>query len=201
MSVLRRATSGEGPTAGRLAEWLRELGKEGIHDPAGELVATFPEARQVPGLLRKSRKAAANERGGIDLNDVAYRAWQEGFLGEARTNATRPTSRDFLDALSSDLSGARVVRAGDREAARQAADFDRLLQALPGRGHRQPIADAAAMVRDMAGNIAALLDMDRQRRQACVGYLRNPAPRPFHSWMMLIAPPISTRSLTTFSPT
>lgn len=91
---------------------------------------------------------------------------RRGPLGDVGANATRPTSRDFLDALSSDLNGARVVRAADREAARQAADFERLLQALGRAGANlgQPIADAAAIVRDMAGNISrVLLDMDRQR--------------------------------------
>lgn len=165
--VLRRASAGEGPNAPQgLAEWLRGLGKDGIYDPAGELSAAFPEARQVPGLLRRSRKASANQAGGVDLSEVAFRAWQEGFLGDASANAARPSVRDLLEALADDLRGSRVVRAADREAARQAADFDRLLQALSQAGADlgRPVADAATIVRDMAQKVSrVLLDMDRQR--------------------------------------
>ncbi len=164
--VLRRASSGEGPSAPQgLAEWMRGLGKEGIFDPAGELAAAFPEARQVPGLLRKSRRAAANEAGGVDLGEIALRAQQEGFLGDGGANVAASV-RDLLEALSDDLRGSRVVRAGDREAARKAGDFDRLLQALSRAGADlgKPIADAGTVVRDMAQNVSrVLLDMDRQR--------------------------------------
>lgn len=165
--ALSRATAGERPTAPQsLAEWLRGLSKEGIHDPTGHLASTFPEARQVPGLIRKSRKAAANEAGGHDLGEVASRAWREGFIGDAGANAARPSARDLLDALAEDLRGSRVVRATDREAARKAADFDRLLEALgkAGADLGKPVTDAAATVREMAQNVSrVLLDMDRQR--------------------------------------
>ncbi|MBN8935185.1 MAG: hypothetical protein J0I13_02505, partial [Rhizobiales bacterium] len=165
--VLHRASAGERPEAPQgLTEWLRGLGNEGIYDDAGALAAAFPEARQVPGLLRKSRRASANPKGGIDLNEIALRAWQEGFLGDTSAGAARPSARDFLDALADDLGGSRVVRAADREAARKAFDFDRLMQALgrAGANFGQPVADAAAVVRDVAQNVSrVLLDMDRQR--------------------------------------
>ncbi|MBI1203775.1 MAG: hypothetical protein GC182_14835 [Rhodopseudomonas sp.] len=165
--VLQRTSFGERPQAPQgLAEWLRGLGKDGIHDPAGDLASAFPEAKQVPGLIRKSLRGTANPQGGVGLDEIASRAWQEGFIGDTGANIARPAARDLLEALADDLRGSRVVRATDREAARKAGDFDRLMQALSqaGADPGKPVTDVAAAVRGIAQNVSrVLLDMDRQR--------------------------------------
>ncbi|RFC63216.1 hypothetical protein [Mesorhizobium denitrificans] len=136
----RRVASGERPAMPqRLSEWLRKLQRDGIYDKNGDLAAAYPELRKIPGLLRKSRKGTQNTKGGLGLDDVVNRAWEEGFLNDAATATSdafrdtvveRPTIRAFLDALDNDLRGGAVVRVADMEAARSVDDFDQVMRAM-----------------------------------------------------------------------
>ncbi|MCG5237116.1 hypothetical protein [Xanthobacter oligotrophicus] len=174
LEVLRRVNAGERPRAPEsLSQWLRGLGREGIFDAAGELTAVFPEARKIPGLLRKSRRARSNPSGGISLDELAALASREGFLDDfaraaddTAVPAGQPSARDLIEALFTDTRGRRVVRAGDREAARGADAFDSMMQALDRAGVdlARPMFGTSDALKGIAGTINRVLsDMDRAR--------------------------------------
>ena len=75
----------------RLAEFLRQEG--GIADEGGELAAILGGQRR-PGLAN---------RGGLDLDEAARRAWEAGYLPEAQ--GERPEISTLLSALGEDLGG------------------------------------------------------------------------------------------------
>ncbi|MFC3725926.1 hypothetical protein [Neoaquamicrobium sediminum] len=174
VQFIRRFNAGERPQQPeRLSEWLRKQ-RDGIYDPNGELAAVLPELRKVPGLLRKSRKAKLNPKGGLGLDDIVLRAWEEGFLNDAGTVragardtvSERPSIRDFLDALDADIRGEFQVRVGDVDAARSAADFERMLDAMSRAGvdFQQPRFATSEAMKDMAARVNRVLDdLDRER--------------------------------------
>lgn len=175
IDIVRRVNAGERPQAPEsLSQWLKRQGG-GIFDPTGDLAAVFPEARTIPGLLRKSLKGISNQSGGDSLDDIVLRAWEDGFLNDAGTVrmsagrdtvAERPSIRDFLDALDEDLRGHRQVRIADIEAARIADDFDRMLAALDriGVDFSRPLFGTSEALKDIAATINRVLnDLDRER--------------------------------------
>lgn len=121
------ATVPRNPPEG-LVSWLVRSG--GVVDAQGDIAAMLGAGNKRPGLLRKP--------GGPQLDDVALRAWEEGFLpGEVLPDGTpgRPTINQLLDAIRDDLSAGhpaeRVIRAADREAMDlwlQAGEFRRELR-------------------------------------------------------------------------
>lgn len=138
VQMVRRYKAGERPVQPeRLTQWLRRQARDGIYDPGEQLASVFPEARKLPGLLRKQRKD-----GVLGLDDLVLRAWEEGFLNDAGmvrigagggrdAAAERPGVREFLDLLDVDIRGERhVVRISDQELAQVAEEFDQALQAL-----------------------------------------------------------------------
>jgi hypothetical protein len=162
VSLIRRYAAGERPQyPQRLSDWMRTQ-RGGFYDPTGDLARVYPELRQMPGMLRTSRMARANPRGGEGLDDLVLRAWDEGFL----EGTERPTIRDFLDTLDDDLKGNLVVRAGDRDAAMAAEDFERALNALDRAGvdFNQPRFATTEALKDVAARVNnALNELDRQR--------------------------------------
>lgn len=176
VDLVRRFNAGERPAVPEsLGGWLKRQRAGGIFDPNGELASVFPDARKIPGLLRTSRKAKFNDKGGDGLDDIVLRAWQEGFLNDAGTvraggardvAAERPSIRDFLEALDSDLRGQRVVRHSDAEAARAADDFDQMIAALDriGVDFSRPMFGTSEAMKDIASTVNRVLsDMDRER--------------------------------------
>ncbi|MCV3239680.1 hypothetical protein [Mesorhizobium sp. ZC-5] len=175
VSFVRRVKSGEQPQQPEsLSQWLKRQ-KGGIYDPNGEIAAVFSDARSVPGLLRKSLKSRANQKGGEGLDNIVQRAWEEGFFNGAATvraglrpgaASERPTIRDFLDALDSDVRGQRVVRIGDEEAARAADDFDRVIAAMDRAGVdiNGPKFATSESLKDIAATVNRVLDdLDREK--------------------------------------
>ncbi len=175
VQIVRRVRSGEKPQQPEtLSRWLRRQ-RDGIYDPNGELASVFPELRKVPGLLRKSRKGKFNVKGGLGLDDIVQRAWDEGFLNDAGTVphgagrdalAERPSVRDFLDALDRDVRGDSVVRIGDVDAARAAEDFERVMDALDRAGvdFERPRFGTSDAMKDIATKVNRVLDdLDRER--------------------------------------
>jgi hypothetical protein len=167
VGLVKRFNNGERPKAPQsLSGWIKAQ-SDGIYDPRGELTAIFPDAKKVPGLIRKAQKGSANSGGGDTLDGIALRAWQEGFLDHIPT--THPTgakAADLLDALETDLRGSRIVRAADREAARAADDFDRMIAALDriGVDFARPEFGTSASLKDIGKTINTVLgDMDRER--------------------------------------
>lgn len=162
MDFVRRVGAGEKPKeVENLSSWLRRQ-KGGLFDPQGELLAVYPEARKVPGLIRKSRRSASNDKGGEGLDDIALRAWQEGFLDSAE----RPTIRELLEALRGDLGGSRIVRAADQEAAQAADVFAQTMRALDRAGvdFARPLLPTSEDMKDIALKVnRALSDLDREK--------------------------------------
>lgn len=110
---------GRQPKPQNLTEWLRSIG--GVKDQSGEVSYLIGAANQRPGLI--------NNKNGINLDDAALRAHEEGFIN----TAGRPTVREFLDHLHDDLHHGSVVRVHDqdaldnfRHARDMAADLDKL---------------------------------------------------------------------------
>ena len=182
VSLVRRVQAGEKPEQVEgLSQWLKRQ-KGGIFDPTGELAAVFPDARTIPGLLRKTRRTDINSRGGDGLDDIVLRAWEEGFLNDAGavrmgirdTVAERPSIREFLEALDADLRGERVVRHSDMEKARAADDFDRVLRALDRAGvdFERPLFGTSDDMLGLASRVNRVLD-DLDREQ--IGRLRASA--------------------------
>jgi hypothetical protein len=174
VNLVKRFTSGERPKPPEsLSTWLKRQG--GIYDPGGEIAAIWPEARRIPGLLRKSRRGTANPKGGDTLDDLVTRAWEEGFFNDggrlrpgsmAEAVGERPSTRDFLDALDADLRGNRVVRLADQEAAHAADQFDQVLAALDriGVDFSRPLFGTSEALKNVAHTVNAVLsDMDRGR--------------------------------------
>lgn len=175
VALVRRLNAGERPVAPEsLSQWLtRQRG--GVYDASGDLAAVFPDARKIPGLLRKSLKGKFNPQGGDGLDDVVLRAWEEGFFNDAAqvragsgrdAIAARPSIRDFLDALDADLRGQRVVRAADADAARAADDLDRVMAALDRAGvdFNRPLFGTSEALKDIAATVNRVLsEMDRER--------------------------------------
>ncbi|MBN8978910.1 MAG: hypothetical protein J0I08_20780 [Rhizobiales bacterium] len=160
--MLRRVASGERPKMPeRLSDWLMRQ-SDGIHDETGSIFEILPSAAR---LVRTSRKGTLNPRGGESLDDLALRAWREGFLGDASTpNARRPSSRDFLDALEGDVRGKHVVRHADVAAAQAAGEFDRILSVLGRVGVDLTGATPLTNLDGLAGMMnRTLADMDRGR--------------------------------------
>lgn len=168
VSLVKRFTAGERPMAPEsLSGWLKRQ-RGGVFDPNGELAGVFPEAKKIPGLLRKSRKGSFNEKGGDGLDDVVLRAWQDGFLNDAGTvgGGARPSIQDFLDALATDLRGSRVVRHADVDAAKVADDFDRMIAALDriGVDFTRPMFGTSDAMKNIASTINRVLsDLDREK--------------------------------------
>lgn len=175
VQIVRRVQAGEKPAQPEtLSQWLRRQ-RDGIYDPNGELAAVFPELRKMPGLLRKSRKGKFNVKGGLGLDDIVQRAWDEGFLNDAATVphgagrdalAERPSVRDFLYALERDVRGDQVVRIGDVDAARAAEDFERVMEALDRAGvdFERPRFGTSDTMKDIASRVNRVLDdLDRER--------------------------------------
>lgn len=162
--LLQRVASGERPVMPeRLSNWIVRQ-RDGIHDEAGRLKEIMPNAW---GVIRSSRRGTLNPRGGESLDDVALRAWREGFLGDASApNARQPTGRDLLDALERDARGDHVVRAPDVAAAQSAAEFNKMLNVL-GRVGVDVTGGAQALPTDLPGLAGmvnrALGDIDRTR--------------------------------------
>ncbi len=178
VDFVRRHEKGERPAKVQsLSEWLRTQRKDGIFDATGELSVVFPDAKNIPGLLRKTRKSRMSPRGGLGLDDIIQRAWDEGFFNEAGTVrmgansgrdtlSERPTIREFLDALDNDARGDRVVRVGDEEALRAADDFERVVQALDRAGvdFDRPRFATSEALDDLVGKVnRALDDLDREK--------------------------------------
>lgn len=183
VSFVKRVQNGEtGPQVETLSEWLKRQ-KGGIFDPNGELAAVFPNARTIPGLLRKTRRTDLNSKGGDGLDDIVLRAWEDGFLNDAAgvrmgsardTVSERPSIREFLDALDADLRGERVVRLADLDAARAADEFDMVMRALDRAGvdFKRPMFGTSEDLRGLAERVVRVLDdLDRER----VGKLRGQA--------------------------
>lgn len=86
-----------------LSEWVKRNG--GIKD----------EAREVEHMLgsRKEAGRIIDNKRGSSLDDMALRAWEQGFFG---ARADRPTIREFLDLLDEDVRSGRSVRAQDDDA-------------------------------------------------------------------------------------
>lgn len=64
----------------------------------------------------KDRPGLINNRSGMNLDDAARLAWEEGFFSLRDVDpGTRPTISDFLDALSDDIFDGTVVRQIDSE--------------------------------------------------------------------------------------
>src|SRR5690606_31062751 len=69
-------------------------------------------------LMLGSRREAGkliNNKKGSSLDDVALRAWEEGFFG---TRADRPTINELLALIDEDVRGGRVIRERDSEGLR-----------------------------------------------------------------------------------
>ena len=174
VGLVKRFNSGERPAQPQtLSQWLKAQ-RGGIFDATGDLSSVFPDARKVPGLLRKSLKGKLNPSGGEGLDDIVLRAWEEGFLNDAGTVrhgardtvAERPSIRDFLDALDADLRGERVVRHTDLDAARSADDFDRVISALDriGVDFSRPMFGTSDAMKNIAHTINRVLDdLDREK--------------------------------------
>lgn len=173
VSFLRRFNAGERPQQPeRLSDWLKRQ-KDGVFDPGGDLSTVFPELGRIPGKLRTTLKSKFNEKGGVGLDELVHRAWQEGFLNDAATvrhglgrGDERPTTRDFLDALDADLRGERVVRVNDMDAARVADEFDNMVAALDRMGvdFERPKFGTSAQMKNLAGKLNRVLDdLDRER--------------------------------------
>lgn len=86
----------------RLAYWLSRQG--GLREDGGELAAR-DAAKAVPGLL--------NNKGGMDFDTAALRAWEAGFF----TGDERPTVNEFMDLLDHDLRTKRVYSHHDDDLA------------------------------------------------------------------------------------
>lgn len=162
LQMINRVRAGDVPKRPEtLSGWLRRQ-KEGAFDPMGELAALGITPKTWPGFIRRQRYASATGKGGLGLDDLARRAWDEGFL----EGVERPSIRDFLDALQSDMAGDSIVRAADFEAARLADDFDRVLEALGRAGIdvNAPRFATSDALKDISGKINRVLDdLDRQR--------------------------------------
>jgi len=160
--LLARAANGEKPKMPeRLSDWLMKQ-RDGVFDDGGRIKEILPNAW---GVLRSSRKGTLNPRGGESLDDVAMRAWREGFLGDASApNARRPSSHDFLDALEADARGNHVVRGTDAGAAHAAKEFDQMLSTLGRVGVDMTGTTPPTDLNGLAGLISrAQTDMDRTR--------------------------------------
>jgi hypothetical protein len=173
LNFVRRVQAGERPQAPEsLSDWLRRQ-HEGIYDPGGDLVALYPELKSMPGALRKSLKSRANPKGGISLDDLVQRAWDEGFLNDSALvghgmgrEAERPTIREFLDALDLDRRGERQVRVTDIDAARTADEFDRAREALDRAGvdFERPMFATSESQKDLVAKVNRALEaLDRER--------------------------------------
>jgi hypothetical protein len=158
----RRIMNGERPKMPEtFSEWIKRLRKDGIYDPKGDLAAVYPELKRIPGMLRSSRKARQNPKGGIGLDDLALRARDEGFL-----QGDPPSIGEFLDALDEDLKGNSVVRADDAGQARMVADFDQVERAMQRSGidfGKVRLATSEAMKNVATAVNRSLDDMDQAR--------------------------------------
>ncbi|MCA0433054.1 MAG: hypothetical protein LCH46_07290 [Proteobacteria bacterium] len=161
VEFVRRVNAGEKPPqVESLSKWLNKQG--GVFDPEGLLTSVYPEARRIPGLLRKERRTKLNAAGGEGIDDLALRAWQEGFFD----GAERPTIREFIDAMAEDVRGRRVIRAGDREAAASADAFDQMMQAMDRMGvdFARPLFGTSDSLKDLAMTANKVIsDLDRER--------------------------------------
>ena len=83
----------------RLGSFIVRTG--GIADDGKEIRHMVGRPKDRPGLV--------NQRGS-SLDDAALRAWEQGYFPN---HTTRPTLREFLDALDDDLRGNPVYRAAD----------------------------------------------------------------------------------------
>jgi hypothetical protein len=85
----------------RLVQWIKDAG--GIKDEGGDLLQILGSHKARPGLMNSK---------GANLDDVALRAWEQGFI----TTSERPTINDLLELIDEDLRGNAVVRSADSEA-------------------------------------------------------------------------------------
>lgn len=160
------------PEPQTLSQWLRGQAKNGIFDPGGDLLAIMPDAKNVPGLVRKTIKSSMNPRGGDSLDDVVRRAWEEGFLNESATVAhgagregNRPSIREFLDALDDDQRGSRIVRIADEADAATARNFEAVEEALSRMGVdlEKPLLSTTESMKDIVSKVNRVLaDFDRK---------------------------------------
>jgi len=83
-----------------LSSWL--VSKGGLRESGGELAFMDIKPKTRPGLL--------NNKSGMNFDDAALRAWEQGFFPGF---SERPTINDFLSALHDDVNGSPVFRADD----------------------------------------------------------------------------------------
>ncbi|MDJ0950922.1 MAG: hypothetical protein QNJ94_18580 [Alphaproteobacteria bacterium] len=118
VQTLRRPKFKEGQS---LTQWLRSKG--GLIDQGGELRAQGITSKTSPGLI--------NNKAGMNLDDAARAAWEEGYLDDF---AERPTIDEFLQALDDDFRKINVrVRADDADRAAAEglhADFEEALSSM-----------------------------------------------------------------------
>lgn len=165
VSAVRRFNNGERPAEPQsLSQWLKAQAKNGgVYDPKGDLAAVLPEGKKIPGLFRKARKGTLNANGGDGLDDIALRAWQEGFMHQ---HSERPSIRDFLDAVDTDVRGERIVRHEDIDLARSADDFDQMISALDRLGvdFKRPHFGTIEHLKGLGDTVGRVLDdMDSRR--------------------------------------
>lgn len=109
-----RGGGGKRPDVETLTQWISKQG--GLWDDRGELAARGITNKARPGFVRTNRKTSTNPTGGWDLDDIAYRAWEAGFMPG---HAERPNADDLLDLLQDDFFKRRmVVREADRDSVR-----------------------------------------------------------------------------------
>lgn len=108
---------GAPPRPQSLTQFL--AGKGGLKELKGELAAIGITNRTRPGFVRK--------QDGLDLDDAAFLAWEEGFI---RT-PERPTVREFLSVLDDDFNQRILsVRQVDDDAARALEEFEDIRRSL-----------------------------------------------------------------------
>jgi hypothetical protein len=109
-----------------LTQFIADSG--GLVDFSGELANKGINNRARPGFVRKERKRAQTEGGGMALDDAAYHAWEAGYFPD---HDARPSLGEFIDALADDFFKIRpVLRVQDRDAYRLQELVDRLDQDL-----------------------------------------------------------------------
>jgi hypothetical protein len=111
IDMIRQLRRGRPKEPQTLAGWLRAQG--GLQDQGGELAAM--------GITTKTAKGLARKKGGMNLDDAALRAWEEGFFPD---HAERPDIDEFLEGLRADFGGAPVIRQADMAAADNIAAVD-----------------------------------------------------------------------------